>query len=132
MQITDEEVLLNTTDSPFKNILTTIYHQCLEQFDISVSHTTKTKRSGILGWLHYLITYFLPTAPIWSNLLLGNSRSKKKFYFAFFFAGNLKRHGNTIERIEAWPFDEQRSTANSERRMCILKRTQLGKILLLY
>ncbi|CAF3701085.1 unnamed protein product [Adineta steineri] len=109
-RVIDEETLLNTANSPFKDVLTTIYHQSLEQFNIARSTSIKDHRSGILGWLNYLIKYFLPTSPIWSNLLLGD----------------LKRHTNTIQHIEAWPFDEQRSTANSERRMCILKRTQLG------
>jgi hypothetical protein len=31
-----------------------------------------------------------------------------------------------IQTIEAQPFQEQRTTANSERRMGILKRSQLG------
>jgi hypothetical protein len=127
--VIDEESLLNASDSPFKSILSKIYHQSLEQFGIAPSRSTGTRQSGILGWLDYLIKYFLPTAPIWSNLLLGimdENRCLLRYAFAL---GDLKRYTDAVDRIEALPFDEQRTTANSERRMCILKRTQLGKCL---
>jgi hypothetical protein len=35
-------------------------------------------------------------------------------------------HAKVVRTIEARPFQEQRATANSERRMEILKRSQLG------
>jgi hypothetical protein len=44
--------------------------------------TTKDNQYGIYEWFDYLTKYFLPTAPMWSNMLLGNSKwsnSSKNF-----------------------------------------------------
>lgn len=60
-------------NSPFKSILTDIYDRCLTEFELSHSTTTKDDPYGIFQWFNYLIKYFLPTTPIWSNLLLGNA-----------------------------------------------------------
>jgi len=61
-------------DSPFKSILTKIYDQCLNDFNLSCIQMKKDDQYGIWKWFNYLLTYFLPTAPIWSNMLMGNSK----------------------------------------------------------
>lgn len=74
----------------------------------------------------------MPTAPIWSNMLLGKNLFFKinTFLLMMFNIGNLNRH----RRVAVKAFEnfcvaqlEERTTAISERRMGILKRTQLGK-----
>ncbi|CAF1593854.1 unnamed protein product [Rotaria magnacalcarata] len=93
--VIDEEQQFNTMDSPFKS---TIIHD-------------RTSR-GILKWFRYLIFSFMPTTPIWSNLLLGDlSRHNRQIIHSF-------------ENI-ATNNEEQRTTAISERRMNIVKRNQL-------
>jgi hypothetical protein len=63
--------MINATDSPFKVILNEIFEQCLKDFEISLDEARKPARHGILRWFKYLTTSFLPTIPVWSNLLLG-------------------------------------------------------------
>ena len=75
----------------------------------------------------------MPTSPVWSNLLLGKSISLPQSYqhaVPLRFQGDLNRHRRRIVRsFEKLTMStpEQRTTAISERRMGILKRTQLGK-----
>jgi hypothetical protein len=38
---------------------------------ISIDDVSRNSASGILKWFHYLTKYFMPTLPVWSNLLLG-------------------------------------------------------------
>ncbi|CAF4803751.1 unnamed protein product [Rotaria sp. Silwood1] len=108
----DEEAETNATDSPFKSILNNIFDDCLKDIGISIDEARKPARHGILRWFKYLTTSLLPTIPIWSNLLIGD----------------LSRHRQRLVRsFECLMIQEpeQRTTANSERRMGILKRAQL-------
>ncbi|CAF4150543.1 unnamed protein product [Rotaria sp. Silwood2] len=113
--VTNKSLELNEADSPFKEELQTIYYECVEAYiknygDLSSSDKI---RKGIRQWLSFINQRCIPTIPIWSNLLLGN----------------LSRHGTSAIRA----FDnlllsthDQRTNAISERRMSIVKRTQLG------
>ena len=76
----------------------------------------------------------MPTSPVWSNLLLGKSISLTQWnrhVVPLCFQGDLNRHRRRIVRsFEKLTVTapEQRTTVISERRMGILKRTQLGKM----
>lgn len=69
--VIDEEEEMNSTNSPFKVVLNEIFENCLKDVGISVDEAEKPARHGILRWFKYLTTSFLPTIPVWSNLLLG-------------------------------------------------------------
>jgi hypothetical protein len=74
----------------------------------------------------------MPTAVVWSNLLLGSTLYSAAMLISniSFYIGDLSRHRRRIVRsFETITIhkEEQRTTAISERRMGILKRTQLGK-----
>ncbi|CAF3542908.1 unnamed protein product, partial [Rotaria socialis] len=113
--IIDEEEELNKADSPFKQELQAIYNECLTtciKNNGAFSSSDKASK-GTRQWLSYINQRCIPTIPIWSNILLGN----------------LSRHGASTVRA----FDNlllsthnQRTNAISERRMSIVKRTQLG------
>ncbi|CAF2647209.1 unnamed protein product, partial [Rotaria sp. Silwood2] len=79
---------------------------------ISIDEARKPARHGILRWFKYLTTSLLPTIPTWSKLRICD----------------LSRHRQRLVRsFECLMIQEpeQRTTANSERRMGILKRAQL-------
>ncbi|CAF3717580.1 unnamed protein product [Rotaria sordida] len=113
--IIDEEKQLNEIDSNFKIDLQKIYYECYEKnIKSTASSSTLDKAAkSVRQWLAYFNQHCIPTVAIWSNLLLGD----------------LSRH--VISSIRA--FDnlllnqhDQRTNAISERRMAIVKRTQLG------
>ncbi|CAF2056196.1 unnamed protein product [Rotaria magnacalcarata] len=113
-QIIDEEEELNKADSPFKQELQAIYKECLTtciKNNGAFSSSDKASK-GTRQWLSYINQQCISTIPIWPNILLGN----------------LSRHGTSTVRA----FDNlllsshnQRTNAISERRMSIVKRTQL-------
>ncbi|CAF0802050.1 unnamed protein product [Rotaria sordida] len=108
----DEEQQANSIDSPFKSTITKLFYDILRLYSISIKQVHDRSSRGILRWFKYLIVSFMPTTPIWSNLLLGN----------------LSRHSrqiiHSLESITTTN-EEQLTTAISERRMCIVKRIQL-------
>ncbi|CAF3514356.1 unnamed protein product [Rotaria sp. Silwood1] len=110
--VIDEEQQVNSMDSPFKSTITKLFHDVLSLYSISMKQVNDKSSRGILRWFKYLINSFMPTTPIWCNLLLGN----------------LTRHTrqiiNLFESISIIN-EEQLTTAISERRMCIVKRIQL-------
>src|SRR5690349_19388687 len=69
--IVDEEQESNSTNSPFKSVIIKNFHDALAVAGISTEDAFGKSASGILKWFHYLTKYFMPTSPIWSNLLLG-------------------------------------------------------------
>ena len=69
--IIDEEEEANTTDSPFKLTTYRIFCDALVATGTSEEEVFGTTSQGILKWLKYLTKFFMPTSPIWSNLLLG-------------------------------------------------------------
>jgi preprotein translocase subunit SecY len=71
--IIDEEEEANTIDSPFKSVINQIFHEALVIINISEEEALGSTSQGILKWLKYLTKYFMPTSPIWSNLLIGRS-----------------------------------------------------------
>ncbi|CAF1474300.1 unnamed protein product, partial [Adineta steineri] len=93
--------------------LNQIFNDALITSGISMKNSCSANTHNILNWFKYLTRFFMPTLPIWSNLLIGD----------------LTRHHRRIvrsfERVLV-QHPEQRTTANSERRMCIMKRIQLG------
>ncbi|CAF4808358.1 unnamed protein product, partial [Rotaria socialis] len=114
--IIDEEKQLNEVDSNFKKDLQQIYHDCYQdnaksvaEISSSVNKAAKSARQ----WLAYINQYCMPTVAIWSNLLLGNLSR----YIISSIAAYDKLLLNT---------HDQRTNAISERRMAIVKRTQLG------
>ena len=95
------------------------------------SSANKTNRS-VLQWLAYLNQSCIPTIAIWSNLLLGIPSCIIVTHLVLYVytLGNLSRYVTSSVRA----FDSvllnthnQRTNAISERRMAIVKRTQLGK-----
>ncbi|CAF1538595.1 unnamed protein product [Didymodactylos carnosus] len=110
----DEEAELNSFNSLFRTTFNRIFEQCLESRGnaVNIKKETTMRMKGNCDWLTYLNKNFMPTVAIWSNLLLGN----------------LKRHCSKVRSFNRFLLDKeiQRTTANSERRMGILKRTQLG------
>ncbi|CAF4455530.1 unnamed protein product [Rotaria sp. Silwood2] len=126
----DEEQETNGTTSKFKTVINKIFYDALIDTGISKEDVFGARSSGILKWFKYLTRYFMSTAPIWSNVLLGKSFFFKIniLLFMMFNMGNLSVH----RRLAAKSFKnfciaqlEQRTTAISERRMGIFKRTQL-------
>jgi hypothetical protein len=73
--IIDEEEEANTTDSPFKSVINRIFQDALDLTGISIEEAFGATSRGILKWLKYLTKFFMPTSPIWSNLLLGKNNS---------------------------------------------------------
>jgi hypothetical protein len=69
--IVDEEKETNSTDSPFKSIFNKIFRDALVVTGLSTEDLYGKSSTGILKWFQYLNKYFMPMAPIWSNLLLG-------------------------------------------------------------
>ncbi|CAF2090284.1 unnamed protein product [Rotaria magnacalcarata] len=115
MDLIDEEKEANATDSPFKSIINGTFHDVLATYSISITEIRDKKSRGILKWFKYLTASFMPTLPIWSNVLLGD----------------LNRHRRRIVRSYESIIllnKEQRTTAISERRMGIVKRNQLGGV----
>ncbi len=75
--IVDEEQETNATDSRFKSTINRIFDDALIVIGISKEDAHGATPAGILKWFKYLTKYFMPTAPIWSNMLLG----KDIYYF---------------------------------------------------
>lgn len=69
--ILDEEEETNSTNSPFKTVINSIFRDALLHFGMSIDDLSGKSASGILKWFRYLTKYFMPTLPVWSNLLLG-------------------------------------------------------------
>ncbi|CAM4769922.1 unnamed protein product [Rotaria magnacalcarata] len=113
--IVDEEKEANATDSPFKSIINGTFHDVLATYSISITEIRDKKSRGILKWFKYLTASFMPTLPIWSNLLLGDLNRHRR---------RIVRSYESIIRLNK----EQRTTAISERRMGIVKRNQLGGV----
>ncbi|CAF4076111.1 unnamed protein product [Adineta steineri] len=112
-KIVNEEEEANTTESPFKIVVNQIFQDVLTDTGIQVEEVFGISSRGILQWFKYLTKFFMPTLPIWSTLLLGDlTRHRRRIIQSF------ERMRNT--------HPEQQTTAISERRMGILKRTQLG------
>ncbi|CAF0912387.1 unnamed protein product [Adineta ricciae] len=114
-QIINVEKELNEIDSPFKRDLSVIYYECCEESIKMIGKPSSTDKvsKGSRIWLLFINQRCMPTVPIWSNLLLGN----------------LSRHGReSVHAFDALLVSthDQRTNAISERRMGIVKRTQLG------
>jgi hypothetical protein len=71
--VIDEEKEANSANSPFKSAFNRIFYDALTDCGLSVEEFQGTTTRGILKWFKYLTTSFMPTAVIWSNLLLGNT-----------------------------------------------------------
>ena len=69
--VIDEEQEANATNSPFKVDINKIFQDALIVTGISTEEIQSNSHRGILKWFKYLTPYFMPTLPIWSNLLLG-------------------------------------------------------------
>ena len=69
--IIDEEQEANATNSLFEVDINKIFQDSLNSIDISTEEIQSNGHRGILKWLKYLTHYFMPSLPIWSNLLLG-------------------------------------------------------------
>ncbi|CAF4732383.1 unnamed protein product [Rotaria sp. Silwood1] len=108
--VIDEEQEANATNSPFKSVIKKIFHDALNITGILVEEAQGVALQSILKWFKYLTNFIMPTLPIWSNL-------------------DLTRHHRRIvqsfERVLIM-LPQQQTTAISERRMGILKHTQLG------
>lgn len=74
----DEEQEANATDSPFKSTVNQIFREALSKSGLSIELMCGDQCTGILKWFKYLTHYFMPTLPVWSNLLLGT-----KFSYGF-------------------------------------------------
>ncbi|CAF2146068.1 unnamed protein product [Rotaria magnacalcarata] len=114
--IIDEEKQLNEVDSNFKKDLQQIYHECYQDNAKSIAEISSSANKAAKSarqWLAYINQYCMPTVAIWSNLLLGNLSR----YIISSIAAYDKLLLNT---------HDQRTNAISERRMAIVKRTQLG------
>ncbi|CAF3777950.1 unnamed protein product [Rotaria sordida] len=70
--IVDEEKETIGTNSKFKTVINKIFYDALIDTGVSKEDVFGARSSGILKWFKYLNRYFMPTAPIWSNMLLGN------------------------------------------------------------
>ena len=70
--VIDEEQQVNAMDSPFKSTISKLFYDVLKFYDIPIKKVHDRTSRGILKWFRYLIVSFMPTTPIWSNLLLGN------------------------------------------------------------
>ncbi|CAF1548036.1 unnamed protein product, partial [Didymodactylos carnosus] len=110
--IYDEEAELNRLPSQFKKELQHIFDAVHQQDYHVIKNEHLKQHDSNLKWLSYLLKNVLPTCAIWSSLLLGN----------------LSRH--KVQSAEKIILDKniQRSTANSERRMGIVKKMELGGI----
>ena len=69
--VVDEEQEANATDSPFKSTTNEIFRKALLTLGLAVETVFDNECKGILKWFKYLTKFFMPTSPIWSNLLLG-------------------------------------------------------------
>ena len=67
----DEEREANAIDSSFKADINKIFQDALILTGISMEEVQNTPPQGIMRWFKYLTVFFMPTLPIWSNLLLG-------------------------------------------------------------
>ncbi|CAF3205771.1 unnamed protein product [Rotaria sp. Silwood2] len=111
----DEEQNANATNSPFKFTINQIFSDILKSYGISMEEVRNKNSRGIFKWFKYLTTSFMPTLPICHILLFAS-------------VGDLSRHSRQmVYSFEAIIInnEEQRTTANSERRMGIVKRNQL-------
>lgn len=70
--VVDEEQEANATESPFKSTISNVFNNILIAHGTSMNEVKDKSSRGILKWFKYLTSAFLPTLPIWSNLLLGN------------------------------------------------------------
>ncbi|CAF1368369.1 unnamed protein product, partial [Rotaria sordida] len=105
--IVDEEQETNGTKSKFKTVINKIFYDALIDTGISKEDVFGARSSAVLKWFKYLTRYFMPTAPIWSNMLLGNLSRHRRLAVKSF-------ENFTIAQLE------QRTTAISERRMDVL------------
>ena len=48
-----------------------IFFDALAIYGISMDEVHGKASNGTLKWFKYLTTFFIPTLPVWSNLLLG-------------------------------------------------------------
>jgi hypothetical protein len=71
--VLDEEQETNSTNSPFKSDINKNFRDALATTGISTEDAFGKSTSGILKWFNYLTKYFMPTSPVWSNLLLGKN-----------------------------------------------------------
>lgn len=124
-------------DSSFKYDLQQIYNQCRENHVRSTnSHPSSASKANKSAqqWLAYLNQRCIPTVAIWSNLLLGIYRSASQRCIVLFpslcIVGNMSRYVTSSVRAFnrlLLNTHNQRTNAISERRMAIVKRTQLGR-----
>jgi hypothetical protein len=103
-------------DSSFKELFTAAYRHCIELIKDYDGPAWKDLPSNPLfssKFLHRLLKFYMPTAPIWSNLLSGN----------FF-----RRYGYPSDSaITSCACHFGRTTGTSECRMRVLKETILNK-----
>lgn len=121
MSLDDEEIedLLSEEDdikqseSPFRDHFTKIYDEKVKYCAIFESDQYKIHAENIFynpNYLKHILSSYLPVAPIWSNLMMGN----------------LGRYGyQNVEPIEHCGCHNSRTTGISESRMKVTKNTVL-------
>ncbi|CAF1324255.1 unnamed protein product [Adineta steineri] len=109
-----EQHALEESDSPFRDYFTKIYNDKVEDcgsFTGADSNKYMENPYYNPAYLKRMLTLYLSTAPIWSNLMMGN----------------LARYGyRDLEPIEHCGCHNSRTTGISESRMKVVKNTVLG------
>lgn len=109
-----EENEFQQSDSPFRDYFTKIYKDQLDRSKQLSSQTTQATMENPYynpEYLERILTLYLPVAPIWSNLMMGN----------------LGRYGyKFVQQIEHCGCHNSRTTGISESRMKVTKSTILG------
>jgi hypothetical protein len=103
-------------DSSFKELFTATYRHCIElikEYDAPAWKDLPSNPLFSTRFLHRLLKLYMPTAPMWSNLLLGNY---------------VRRYGYPSDSaITACACHFGRTTGTSECQMRVLKETILNK-----
>jgi hypothetical protein len=109
-----EENDINQSESPFRDYFTKIYDDKIVNCAIFETEEYKIHMENPYynpAYLKHILSLYLPVAPIWSNLIMGN----------------LARYGyQTVEPIEHCGCHNSRTTGISESRMKVTKNTVLG------
>lgn len=105
---------IDRSESPFRDYFTKIYDDKLKKCAVFESDEYKNYIENPYyhpTYLKRILSLYLPVAPIWSNLMMGN----------------LNRFGYTfVEPIEHCGCHNSRTTGISESRMKVIKHTVLG------
>jgi hypothetical protein len=109
-----EQNHLEQSESPFRDFFTKIYNDKVKNCTVFENEEYKTYMENPYynpTYLARILSLYLPAAPIWSNLMMGN----------------LARYGYQIaEPIEHCGCHNSRTTGISESRMKVTKHTVLG------